>query len=54
MKITTIFTLTILLATSLMAQQSENYRIPLIGELAPSFSGQSTQGPSVLVLTNDQ
>ena len=45
MKITTIFTLTILLTTSLIAQQSENYRIPLIGELAPSFSGQSTLGP---------
>ena len=45
MKITTIFTLTILLTTSVIAQHSENYRIPLIGELAPSFSGQSTHGP---------
>lgn len=44
MKILTIFTITIFLMVSGIAQQSENYRIPLIGELAPSFSGQSTHG----------
>lgn len=35
----------LLLSLTTLAQQTETYRIPLIGESAPKFTGQSTQGP---------
>ncbi|MEE4260371.1 MAG: peroxiredoxin [Bacteroidales bacterium] len=44
MKLTVFLTCTILLTFSLHAQENETYRIPLIGEKAPSFTGQSTEG----------
>ena len=34
-----------LLSITIVAQENETYRIPLIGETAPEFTGQSTQGP---------
>jgi peroxiredoxin (alkyl hydroperoxide reductase subunit C) len=45
MKIITLFTLTLLLSFSIHAQNTQMDRIPLIGESAPEFIGQSTQGP---------
>ncbi|MCB2208259.1 MAG: peroxiredoxin [Bacteroidetes bacterium] len=44
MKLTLLLACTILLTCSLHTQESETYRIPLIGEKAPSFTGQSTKG----------
>jgi len=34
-----------LLSITIVAQENETYRIPLIGETAPEFTSQSTQGP---------
>lgn len=44
MKIATLFTLAWFVSVSMIAQSTNSYRIPLIGEKAPEFTGQSTQG----------
>lgn len=44
MKTTTILACILLLTFTINAQDNETYRIPLIGENAPKFTGQSTQG----------
>ena len=44
MKITTLLACTLLLAITTIAQKTDTYRIPLIGESAPTFTGQSTEG----------
>lgn len=44
MKTITFLALSLLLTFTINAQETEIYRIPLIGESAPEFTGQSTQG----------
>ena len=44
MKITALFTLAWLVSVPIFAQSTDSNRIPLIGEKAPEFSGQSTMG----------